>query len=81
MHLCVLCTWSGVLAVDDVAYSTFSSSLAVYSILEKNVLWVLESPEKVLYCFLIKRVGTLGLGHQAFLAAAADALRQQPALL
>ena len=55
LHLCVQCTWSSVLAVDDAAYSRFSSIRAVYSVLEKT-FWV---SWKVLNFFLSKRVGTL----------------------
>ena len=36
LHLCVQCTWSSVLAVDDVVYSGFSSACAVWGVLEKR---------------------------------------------
>jgi len=56
LHLCVQCTWSSVLAVDDAMWNRFSSACAVCT---KNVSGVLESPEKVLEFSLSKRVGIL----------------------
>ena len=44
LHLCIQCTWSSVLAVDDVMYNRFSSACAVWNILEKTSLGVPESP-------------------------------------
>ena len=35
-HLCVQCSWSSVLAMDDDAYNRFTSAHAAYSILEKT---------------------------------------------